>query len=110
MPPDGAVSARLPRLACAARFARGSTNLANKMGVPVRAPDDVLWSWPNGATRVSEMEAVTNPVTGQTVQQPKWPPTGSWRDFSPGPRYRHDITLLDAMRVTAPGLHPHEQR
>lgn len=75
-------------LSCSTGEGSGSfaQNLSNKLGVPVRAPSDVLWAWPNGAMRVSGMRTVVNPVTGATVRQPVWPPNGSWRDFTPGGR------------------------
>lgn len=29
-------------------------NLANKLGVPVKAPTDLLWAWPSGAYKVAK--------------------------------------------------------
>lgn len=43
-------------------------NLANKLGVPVKAPTDTLWIWPNGHL---------------TVGPSQWKPTGSWKTFKP---------------------------
>jgi hypothetical protein len=43
-------------------------NLANKMGVPVKAPTDTLWVWPNGRITIGPNQ-FTN--------------TGTWRVFKP---------------------------
>jgi hypothetical protein len=59
-------------------------NLANKMRVPVRAPDDVLWAYPNGQMHVSKMVTKVDQYTGVVSREPVWPPTGGWRDFTPG--------------------------
>jgi hypothetical protein len=45
-------------------------NLANKMGVNVRAPDDTVWAWPNGRLTI-----------GPTANSN----SGAWQDFTPGP-------------------------
>ena len=43
-------------------------NLANKLGVPVKAPTDTLWVWPNGRL---------------TIGPNQFSNTGSWRIFKP---------------------------
>lgn len=43
-------------------------NLANKMGVPVKAPTDTLWVWPNGRI---------------TIGPNQYTNTGTWRVFKP---------------------------
>lgn len=43
-------------------------NLANKLGVPVKAPTDTLWVWPNGRLTIGPTQ-LSN--------------TGSWRVFKP---------------------------
>jgi RHS repeat-associated protein len=44
-------------------------NLANKLGVPVSAPNDIIWAWPNGALSIGPTPAAN---------------TGAWKLFRPG--------------------------
>lgn len=46
-------------------------NLANKLGVPVKAPTDTLWVWPNGKL---------------TIGPNQYKNTGTWRVFKPKKR------------------------
>jgi len=43
-------------------------NLANKLGVTVKAPTDTVWVWPNGRI---------------TIGPSQWRNTGTWRIFKP---------------------------
>ncbi|MFS0733898.1 hypothetical protein ABC304_03480 [Microbacterium sp. 1P10UB] len=49
--------------------------LSNNLGVDVTAPTKPVWSQPNGAPFVTDID----PVTGA----PAWPPNGAWVQFSP---------------------------
>jgi hypothetical protein len=49
--------------------------LSNDLGVDVTAPTTPVWSQPNGAPFVTDLD----PVTGAPV----WPPSGTWVHFSP---------------------------
>lgn len=53
-------------------------NLANKMNVPVNAPDEILWAWPNGKMRVAP------PLPNVTPAYPNMKAEGGFRVFRPG--------------------------
>jgi hypothetical protein len=59
-------------------------NLANKMNKEVLAPSDLLWYGEKGEEAISEMEVITNSLTGITKRRPKVPHTGEWQKFFPG--------------------------
>lgn len=65
---------------CEGGFAQ---QLANELGVNVRAPNDVLWATRSGQLHVSALRNTINPVTGHSQLEPEWPPTGKFIDFSP---------------------------
>ena len=53
-------------------------NLANRLGVEVSAPDDLLWFWPDGQSFIGPR--MGPPYTDfPDLSQP-----GSWRTFQPG--------------------------
>lgn len=47
-------------------------NLSNKLGVPVLAPTDVLWVYPNGATRVASFASDGVTMNPQASGKFKW--------------------------------------
>ncbi len=75
-------------LSCSTGQGGGSfaQHLSNTLGVPVRAPNDVLWATPTGRMYVSGMITRTDPFTGTVVREPVLPPTGTFGDFTPGQR------------------------
>ena len=59
-------------------------NLANKLGVPVSAPNDLLWAYGDGSTVVSEPTTWVSPLTGLPRDVPVQPSTGTFVDLTPG--------------------------
>ena len=64
---------------CSTGFAQ---NLANKMGVPVQAPTDLVWAYPNGTTIVAPR--ISNISTSPYFNIPDLVHQGSFRTFFPG--------------------------
>lgn len=64
--------------ACDKGFAQ---NLANKMGVPVQAPTDVVWAYPDGTTIVAPR--LSNNPASQYFIQPNISQQGTFKTFLP---------------------------
>jgi len=58
-------------------------NLANKLGVNVLAPSDLLWAYQDGKLGIGPAEKFIDPDSGQTLIRPKLPHNGEWRMFKP---------------------------
>lgn len=65
--------------ACDAGFAQ---NLANKMGVPVQAPTEIVWAYPNGKMVVAPRMS-TDP-TSPLFKEPDLTRPGTFKTFTPG--------------------------
>ena len=64
-----------------------AAQLRSELGVSVvRAPSDILWADNSGNLFVSAGRNVVDPVTGATQFVPSWPPTGTFVDFTGGPK------------------------
>jgi hypothetical protein len=58
-------------------------NLANKTNKEIIAPSNTVWAGDKGEFTISQMEVITNHMTGKQVKVPKTPYTGEWRTFNP---------------------------